>query len=838
MFGKLFEAVIGKKPYPWQEYLAGNWSGPSPDFSTNSLGTGAGKSAEIICWYYALVQSKINGTTFPHRYVYVVPRRDVVDQTHELAKKMKDELDEKFGEIFGVDFKNYGWDSPLEVLQWRGGLTKLSQLKNPVQPTVICGTPDMIGSRLLLRAYGQRSRNRTVDAGLLAYDSLLAFDEAHLCQPLVSTFRRVTQYQRDKNFLPDRVSKIHLITATPPAEVAVNRKLIEKHVSRHKKDVLFLKTSPAKTPKLFVETVKSVVEKCNVVAGVCNTVRNARKYFKLVRKELSGCHVVLLTGRSRPHDRHRIYKKPLGVGKTLLDYLKGDYLEKGYDLDKKIVLISTQCIEVGADFHFDGMVSELASFDALRQRFGRYNRRDLKVKPDTAVVVYDNDRDVYGDKKTDTWKALGEKFKTKKTGERFVVPNFSGLNYEDYADCVSESLKPAWLSDGQIKVLSVTNSEYGDIDISPLIHGVDGSTGDIGLVWRKDFDALLKTRWDGEVTQDYFKVRPVRSNEVLMLPYHTMFEKTDATDTDFVEGTGRKYKDIFFGNGNRFEYVDAISRKVIRCENIKPGMTLVVPETFGRCDKFGWNEESDSPVTDVGLDGGLHGDRTDEELLNGSDKFVFRQGKWYCLLGKLDRYTKGRRETLGEHTTKVVRYAEQFSRHLGFEDVVVENRNDKTTMAVVMSEVGKLHDLGKFHDRFQRCMYHPDQPGDVILAKSDSDGRTGGFRHELESVRILLSGGTGVVARKSFPQTSELITAVAEKAGDLHLHLIGTHHGLMRGEIPAAFKEDGSCWEYVGEIHDKYLEVFAKLNDRYGEWGLAFLESVFRISDWRGSAEK
>ena len=79
-------------------------------------------------------------------------------------------------------------------------------------------------------------------------------------------------------------------------------------------------------------------------------------------KEELGDDAVLLTGRMRPLDRDRVVNEKL---KGLLSNADGE-------LPKFV--IGTQCLECGADFDFHALVTECASLDALRQRFGRLNR--------------------------------------------------------------------------------------------------------------------------------------------------------------------------------------------------------------------------------------------------------------------------------------------------------------------------------------------------------------------------------------------------------------------------------------------------------------------------------
>src|SRR5262249_17411066 len=104
-----------------------------------------------------------------------------------------------------------------------------------------------------------------------------------------------------------------------------------------------------------------------------------------------------------PLDRDKLLKKEL---KPLLSNAEGT--------PPKFV-IGTQCLECGADFDFHALVTECASLDALRQRFGRLNRVANRPNAKAIIVIRGDqvedtsDDPVYGASLASTWKWLKSK---------------------------------------------------------------------------------------------------------------------------------------------------------------------------------------------------------------------------------------------------------------------------------------------------------------------------------------------------------------------------------------------------------------------------------------------
>ena len=196
----------------------------------------------------------------------------------------------------------------------------------------------------------------------------------------------------------------------------------------------------------------------------------------------------------------------------------------------------------------------------------------------------------------------------------------------------------------------------------------------------------------------------------------------------------------------------------------------------------------------------------------------------------------GARTTLRRHLDGVGDRAAKFARLLGFPKGV---RDD-------LRLAGRLHDIGKVDLRFQKGLVGGD---DVELAMLDEPlakslpGRSRrwsypkGMRHEIASVAMALSN------------PSILIEAHDR---DLVLHLVSTHHGHSRPLPPIIrdpdphtlqFTHDGHPMESTSDLVESSIaldtaERFWTLSDRYGYYGLAWLETVLRLADHWQSAEE
>jgi CRISPR-associated endonuclease/helicase Cas3 len=120
------------------------------------------------------------------------------------------------------------------------------------------------------------------------------------------------------------------------------------------------------------------------VGVVVNRVARARAVFERLEGQLGdAAKIILLIGPARAVDRAKHVED--------LDPIRTRQRDAARLLDKPLIVVATQTIEVGVDIDFDGLVTEAASLDALRQRFGRLNRAGRNMASEAAVLACKED---------------------------------------------------------------------------------------------------------------------------------------------------------------------------------------------------------------------------------------------------------------------------------------------------------------------------------------------------------------------------------------------------------------------------------------------------------------
>lgn len=404
-FAAFFAAVRpGQHPFAWQERLLDDLLTEQRWPERIAAPTGTGKSAVVDVHVFACALRGWGlAPPVPRRLSVIVDRRFVVDSHDEHARRIAELLTDPDPGVLaevarGLRHLRPEPDrlpdrAPLLTARLRGGAPPPRDWRDePESCLVVVATPDMWGSRLLLRGYGSSRRAWPREAGLLAYDSVVVVDEAHLSRQLLATARRVgTLLGCSKESIGVTGLQVVEMTATPEPSTAHSVDITEQDVTgnhelrarlQNPKPVQLLPLSwpPAprgsekqKTLGRIADTVAELrATEGPTVGCVLNRVASAVEVTELLRGR--GLTVELLVGRLRPADVAALRAQRPG----LLDS-RGN---AGVD-----VLVATQTVEVGVDLDFTALVTELAPASALAQRAGRVNRLGQRAQGPVTVVM-------------------------------------------------------------------------------------------------------------------------------------------------------------------------------------------------------------------------------------------------------------------------------------------------------------------------------------------------------------------------------------------------------------------------------------------------------------------
>jgi CRISPR-associated endonuclease/helicase Cas3 len=859
-FAEFFHAVWQHEPFPWQvdyaaEALKGNWR-------PIGMPTAAGKTALIDIAVYALAKRAPRAA---RRIFFVVDRRVIVDEAAERAVKLKDRLEgadpsSELGKLAAA-LKGLGGSVPLETAVLRGGIPRdNSWADSPLQLVVICSTVDQVGSSLLFRAYGTSEYGRSIRAALAANDSLVILDEAHTSRAFAETLGLIGRYRDwadERLALPFTVVEM---SATPRGDAFretagdLKNKVLERRWGASKR-VRLVPVEPRKDEEAakggFTSLVEGLVREARalrdergakVIGVIANRVRTARRVHESLAKD-DECKAILLTGRSRPYDRDRIWKKwkpVVGLGGNR-------------DLQETVFVVATQCIEVGANLDFDGLVTEVASMDALEQRFGRLDR-DGRHAPTHASIVAQKDQvakkyeDVlYGTAMTATWGWLNayvtketreemlpaegkKKPKTRKVKQEFVEMGVLSLRAAlAETDERTSLLMPARMAPvlmpAHVDLLCQTCPEPAvSPDASVYLHGPEAGPPDVQVVWRTDL-AEDTANW-----REMTAMVPPSAAESLAVPIGAVLrwlaQEDEGGEVADIEGESHgsvkakgKIRPVLHWCGLEESTITT---------SVKPGMTIVVPSRYGGCDEWGWNPESVKDVDDLGdavkLLLGRPMLRLHEKLATQWNyvrlakrlreakldelKDVLKetpveegQASWVKeVVTALTAKRKGIGHPKEELWAAIVGRAEFDQNGVGSsysQDAVGLAVHLKGCVAKAeafasglppklqrtVKRAAMLHDIGKADPRFQAWLRggNPVKP-DELIAKSKGSGQNRGAIDRAREVAGYPKGGRHEL------MSAALLAQHPEDAGDvdfeLLLHLVASHHGRCRPFAP------------------------------------------------------
>jgi len=606
-FPDVFKAIHGHSPFRWQTRLAekacnGDWS----DFI--KLPTSSGKTACIDIAVFSLAYQASRqkytgkGITAPRRIFFVVDRRVIVNEAFQRATKICDHLEKVFKQrdesspVFPVaawlqSLANHPKAPPLDCFELRGGIYRDDAwVRSMLQPAILTSTVDQIGSRLLFRGYGVSDRNLSIHAALTANDSFIILDEAHCSRPFSQTLEAIARY-RDANLKSDtapRWSEILVaspfgftqMTATPDTS-ADHGTVFEIESDDYSADPLLEQRHHCSKPVRLVECnakgaqqnaklAKELVNQakhlakpaegssdkpCRRIAIVVNRVACAQEAYRLLAKEF-GDQVDLMIGRMRPFDRDALTEK-------LQKAFRSDPNRQDDNDSSPRFVVATQCLEVGADFDFDGLVTQCASLDALRQRFGRLNRLGLHGQSHSRGVIVMATGDVkpkdpdpiYGEGLPNTWQWLCEcthHFPTAVSSiiasseanetepeeqditatrmTRFVDFGITAMDAmiaerranSEISNLSAESLNAPVLMPAHLDILCQTAPTPAiEPDIATFLHGPNRGIPDVLVCWRADLpeksDALKDEHWANEARKTV-AVCPPSVAELISVP--------------------------------------------------------------------------------------------------------------------------------------------------------------------------------------------------------------------------------------------------------------------------------------------------------------------------------
>lgn len=848
-----FRRITDDSPYPWQTSLGVEDSCAD---RVLRIPTGFGKTAgTALAWLFNRCVRR--DERWPMRLVFCLPMRVLVEQTERVLEEL---------------VRKANLDVPVFTLL--GGREAARWVDRIDRPAILVGTQDMLLSRALNRGYASARGLWPMEFGALHHDVLWVADEVQLMDTGLATTTQLAAFRREdaangrprfrpaftwwmsatlqQNWLStvDFRAALELPrTAIPPAARVGGLWDVRKSLTLRR---------DLGAPEEIARLALGAHREGELLLVIVNTVDRATKVFtgleKLRKKEKKGVELKLVHSRFRGAERRR-----------------WEFLRKNADRPPEgRILVATQVVEAGVDVSASVLVTDLAPWSSLVQRFGRAARYagesgEVFVVGDTPAKEADARPYELG-----ALAAAAEALADLAKADADAGP----ANLERFEERLAEGdgarlailypYEPAHvLRRPDLDDLFDTSADLSgaDLDVGRYIRS--GDERDVSVFWRS------------------VEAEPGRLSEV---PWPSRDELCAVP-----VGELRK----FLEKEDRKAYVlDYLSGKWARRrakDRLVPGMTvLLAADAGGYRTEAGWDPTSKDGAPPLPTPSDEY-PMVEASLASDDDALSIAAGY----------------KTIRLHGHEAALEAARLASAFGL----------PPDLSRILSLAARWHDAGKAHDTFQAAISdaargrdpHFGKRNDLAKAPSSAFLRPPypdrpGFRHELASTLMLfevlrrrapehpgllgahaeLLSLTGTAAVEvshadhieSHPLADELATLTAEEL-DLVAYLVCSHHGKVRGRWASTPQdmeaEHGGIHGVVSgdvtpafalpDAHGKPVEVpsvtlslaaaalgvgarygaswtdrSSRLLDRHGPFALAFLETVLRVADWRASA--
>ncbi len=898
-FPQFFSMVTGHEhPHPWQHELA---AATTCSNRLIRIPTGMGKTHGVIAaWLWNRHVRK--DSIWPRRLVWCLPMRVLVEQVVHEVRECLDRLDILWD-------GNGKHDGRIGIHLLMGGSDSGDWHLFPEAEAVLVGTQDMLLSRALNRGYAAPRGRWPMEFGLLNQDCLWIMDEVQLMDVGLATSGQLQAFRDQDRATGRSLRPCHTWwmsatmqpgwLATSPETAPMADSLPATGIPpRDRTGPLWDPDKVRKPcvvrPDITAKELPALVKDEHLAGGrgahgptlvVLNRVETAKELHRKLSKdkELRTTDIRLVHSRFRPCDR-RDWRE---------EFLDRSCCGPGTDR----IVIATQLVEAGVDLSAAVLVTEMAPWPSLVQRFGRCARwggtgrivvvdipaamaeeaaqkekkkktpKDLREVRETAeakaVLPYD----------LDAVRAARRALELLPTGPDGGDRDAAPLSLEVFEETHPELLESLYpyeplhiLLRHELDELFDTTADLSgaDIDISRFIRS--GDERDLHVFWARipageGPDSGLRPRRDELCAVPFLQARK------------WLFGKKATND----EQTGKK------GRAWVWDWLDGAWRPAEE-RDLYPGRTVLVAASVGGYDpRIGWDpkvkEEVPVAPETVPPPPGSGDDAQDDETSS--------RAAW---------------QTIATHGRLVAAEAADLCRRLA------------PAFGQLFLLAGLIHDAGKVFPAFQESI--KDRPeGRSDLAKAPRDkwlppsamypmpggGRRAGFRHELLSVLFLFD-----VLRRSSPDHEALlgpwhelfeklgrekpsapapsrpsslerrILALDKASFDLLAYLVCAHHGKLRLALHAspADQEASSGRPRLRGLEDGeetpgvqlcgpdgdlawlpplrvdlglaeagvnprtgpgWTERVLDLLDRHGPFALAWLEALLRAADQRVS---